>query len=480
MAKEVRVLIVGAGEAGRMSVREMLAHPEYGYVPVGFVDDDASKHGQDISGLKVLGARDRIKYLIKEQDVDVILIAMPSESGDTIRSVVRVCEQARVDFKIVPGIREIIAGDVKIDQIRSFQPEDLLGRETVTIDDSHVRGYLKGKRVMVTGAGGSIGAELCRQVASYGPESIALVGRGENSIFEIELDLKTAGVPVAFTPVIADVRDRDRVAELMQRFKPHAVFHAAAHKHVYLMEMFPDEAVLNNVMATINVVEEAIESGVDRVVMLSTDKAVWPRGVMGATKRVAELYLRLRSAESPGTALIVVRFGNVLGTRGSVVPIFLKQIARGGPVTVSDPGATRYFMTVKEATMLVIQAGVLGAGGEIFILDMGQAVRIIELARDLITLSGYTPQTEIPIVLTGLKPGEKTEERLTAPGEELLPTRFDKLMVARTEAPPAAGVREGIERLIECARRKDRAEVVRTLVELVPEYKPAEEGWWAR
>jgi FlaA1/EpsC-like NDP-sugar epimerase len=480
MAKKVNVLIVGAGEAGRMSVREMLAHPEYGYVPVGFVDDDVSKHGLEIGDLKVLGSRDRIKDLVTERDVDVILIAMPSASGDTIRSVVRVCEQARVDFKVVPGIREIIAGDVKIDQIRTFQPEDLLGRETVSIDDSHVRGYLKGKRVMVTGAGGSIGAELCRQAASYGPESIALVGRGENSIFEIELDLKTAGVQGAFTPVIADVRDRSRVAELMSRFKPHAVFHAAAHKHVYLMEMFPDEAVLNNVMATMNVVEEAIEGGVERVVMLSTDKAVWPRGVMGATKRVAELYLRMRSAESPGTALISVRFGNVLGTRGSVVPIFLKQIARGGPVTVSDPNATRYFMTVKEATMLVIQAGVLGAGGETFILDMGQAVRIIELARDLITLSGYTPQAEVPIVITGLKPGEKTEERLTAPGEELARTRFEKLMVARTETPPGAGIRDGIERLIEHARRKDRAEVIRTLVELVPEYKPAEEGWWAR
>ena len=478
MARKVRVLIVGAGEAGRMSMAEMLAHPEYGYVPLGFVDDDPSKQDLAIGGLKVLGRRDRIKDLAGQLDVDVILIAMPSESGRTIRSVVRLCEQAKVDIKIVPGIREIIAGDVKIEQIRSFQPEDLLGRETVTIDDSHVRGYLKGKRIMVTGAGGSIGAELCRQVASYGPEIIALVGRGENSIFEIELDLKTSGAPAVFTPIIADIRDRGSVAELMSRFRPHAVFHAAAHKHVYLMEMFPDEAVLNNVMATVNVAEEAIDKGVERVVMLSTDKAVWPRGVMGATKRVAELFLRMRAAESPGTKLISVRFGNVLGTRGSVVPIFQKQIARGGPVTVSDPEATRYFMTVKEATMLVIQAGVLGSGGETFILDMGEPVRILELARDLITLSGFKPEVEIPIKFIGLKPGEKTEERLTAPGEELESTRFDKLMIAKPSSDPGPALAGGIERLIESARLKDRAAVVKGLVELVPEYKPAGGSWW--
>lgn len=471
-------MIVGAGEAGRMSLEEMKAHPEFGYVPVGFVDDDPSKLGRSIGGVEVLGPREKIKDLVREHEVDVILIAMPSESGHTIRSVIRVCEEADVDFKVVPGIREIIEGDVRIEQIRSFQPEDLLGRETVDIDDGHVRGYLGGKRIMVTGAGGSIGAELCRQVASYDPESIALVGRGENSVFEIELDLKTSAYPVQVTPVIADVRDRRRVWELMSRFKPHAVFHAAAHKHVYLMELFPDEAVLNNIMATMNVAEEAVEAGVDRVVMLSTDKAVWPRGVMGATKRVAELYLRMRSAECSETKLISVRFGNVLGTRGSVVPIFLKQIARGGPITVSNPEATRYFMTVKEATTLVIQAGVLGSGGETFILDMGEAVRIMELARDLITLSGLRPDVDIPITITGLKPGEKTEERLTAPGEKLVPTRFKKLMMARPDGPPGAGLREGIERLIESAHRKDRAAVVKGLVELVPEYTPAGEGWW--
>lgn len=478
MAKRVRILIVGAGEAGRMSLNEMLAHPEYGFVPVGFVDDDPSKQGKDINGYDVLGTSARLGALVAEYEVDEILIAMPSESGRTIRSVVKLCEQAKVDFKIVPGIREIIAGDVKIDQIRDIRPEDLLGRETVSIDDGHVRGYLKGKRVMITGAGGSIGAELCRQVASYGPERLALVGRGENSIFEIELDLKTAGFPVLPEPVIADVRDALRVDELMRGFRPHVVFHAAAHKHVYLMELFPDEAVLNNVMATRNVVEGAIKHGVERVVMLSTDKAVWPRGVMGATKRAAEIYLRVKAGGSPRTKLISVRFGNVLGTRGSVVPIFLKQIARGGPVTVSDPDATRYFMTVREATMLVIQAGVLGSGGETFILDMGEAVRILELARDMITLSGYLPETEIPISFTGLKPGEKTEERLTAPGEELVATRFDKLLMASHEAGADPGLEREIEALIEIAGRKDRGGVVKALKRLVPEYTPAEGGYW--
>ncbi len=478
MAKKVRVLIVGAGEAGRMSLDEMLAHPEYGYVPVGFVDDDPSKHGTSVHGYEVLGPKDRIGDLVRERDADVILIAMPSESGQTIRSVIRLCERAKVDFKVVPGIREIIAGDVKIDQIRTLRPEDLLGRETVSIDDTHVRGYLKDKRVLVTGAGGSIGAELCRQVSSYRPECVALVGRGENSLFDIELDLKISGAPTSAVPVIADVRDRTRVTELMDRFNPHVIFHAAAHKHVYLMEMFPDEAVLNNVLATRNVVDEAVDAGVERVVMLSTDKAVWPRGVMGATKRVAELLLRSKAAEAGGTKLISVRFGNVLGTRGSVVPIFQRQIERGGPVTVTDPEAARFFMTVKEATMLVIQAGVLGSGGETFILDMGESVKILELARDLITLSGYRPDVEIPIELTGLKPGEKMDERLTAPGEKLVPTKFNKLMTAVTEAGPGPSLGEGIERLIDSARRRDREAVVRTLVELVPEYKPAERGWW--
>jgi FlaA1/EpsC-like NDP-sugar epimerase len=461
-----------------MSLNEMLAHPEYGFVPVGFVDDDPSKHGSDISGYEVFGPIGDLVSLVAEHEVDEILIAMPSESGSTIRSVVRLCEQARVDFKIVPGIREIIAGDVRIEQIRAIRPEDLLGRETVTIDDGHVRGYLEGKKVLVTGAGGSIGAELCRQVASYGPEKIALVGRGENSIFEVELDLKTSGTPVPVEPVIADVRDSLRVSELMSGYEPHVVFHAAAHKHVYLMELFPDEAVLNNVLATMNVVEAAIEHGVERVVMLSTDKAARPRGVMGATKRAAELYLRLRASTSPGTKLISVRFGNVLGTRGSVVPIFQKQIATGGPVTVSDPDATRFFMTVKEATMLVIQAGVLGDGGETFILEMGEAVRILDLARDLITLSGYLPETEIPIKFTGLKPGEKTEEMLTAPGEELVTTRFDKLLKASYDSDPDPELAGELKSLVDIALKKDRAGVLKALVRLVPEFTPAGGGHW--
>jgi len=479
MAKKTRVLIVGAGEAGRMSLEEMLAHPEYGYEPVGFVDDDPSKQSDVIRGYRVLGAGERIRELVEENQVDEILIAMPSESGRTIRSVVRVCEQAKVDFKIVPGLREIIAGDVKIEQIRTIQPEDLLGRETVRIDDGHVRGYLQGKRVMVTGAGGSIGAELCRQAASYEPESIALVGRGENSIFEIELDLRTSGTEVPISPVIADIRDRERTAELFDSIKPHIVFHAAAHKHVYLMEIFPDEAVLNNVLATMNVVEEAIDKGVDRAVMLSTDKAVCPRGVMGASKRVAELYMRSRAAGSLGTKLISVRFGNVLGTRGSVVPIFKKQIERGGPVTVSDAQATRFFMTVKEATMLVIQAGVLGSGGETFILDMGEAVRILELARQLITLSGFLPEEEIPIRFTGLKSGEKLGEKLDAPGEKLVGTQFEKLLVAQPKSPPDPAMIGSIGELIALARLRDRKGVVGKLKELVPEYEPPEGSRWA-
>jgi FlaA1/EpsC-like NDP-sugar epimerase len=479
MAKKTRVLIVGAGEAGRMSLAEMLAHPEYGYEPVGFADDDPSKQSDVIKGCHVLGTRDRIAELVKDHRVDEILIAMPSESGRTIRSVVRVCEQAKVDFKIVPGIREIIAGDVNIEQIRTVLPEDLLGRETVEIDDRHVRGYLEGKRVMVTGAGGSIGAELCRQAASYSPESISLVGRGENSIFEIELDLRTSGTAVPISPIIADVRDRERVAELFATIRPHIVFHAAAHKHVYLMEIFPDEAVLNNVLATINVVEEAIDKGVDRVVMLSTDKAVRPSGVMGASKRVAELYMRSKAQGSPGAKLISVRFGNVLGTRGSVVPIFMKQIERGGPVTVSDADATRFFMTVKEATMLVIQAGVLGSGGETFILDMGEAVRILELAREMITLSGYLPEDEIPIQFTGLKPGEKLDEKLDAPGEKLVGTQFEKLLVAQPKGQPDGSMLSQIDELIELARKRDRGSVVKKLRDLVPEYEPPEGSRWA-
>lgn len=459
-----------------MAVREMLAAPEAGFVPVAFVDDDPQKTGSTILGLPVLGDRFQIPRVLRETGADEILIALPSLQGSVIRDVIAVCRSERVSFRIVPGILEIIRGDVRLEQIRPLKPEDLLGRETVEPDAGTLGAVYEGRRVLVTGAGGSIGRELARQVLALGPSELILLGRGENSLFETDLALREgmrSGSGLAkrkpWELALVDLRDRNALARLFDRYRPEVVLHAAAHKHVGFLEAYPEEAILNNVITTRDVVDAAEVVGTQRLVMLSTDKAVYPESVLGASKRVAERLLEDRSARTRAVRLMAVRFGNVLASRGSVVPIFRQQIESGGPVTVSHEDATRFFMTLREAVTLVLEAGALGEGGEVFILDMGEQIRILDLARDLIILSGLRPDIDIGIEFTGLRPGEKLQEELVHTFEELYPTRNPKIRAAHRKEPDPQPVEPRLGRLELLARRADREAIRAELSALLPE-----------
>ncbi len=474
--KRVRTLVVGAGSAGTMAATEMARRPEHGYIVAGFLDDDPAKLGQTIAGAPVLGTIADLSVVAAEHDIQEVVIAIPSASGRTIREVVRLCEETGRSFKIVPGVWEIILGDVEINQIRELKLEDLLGRETVTLDVKKMTAYIQGRVVLITGAGGSIGSELARLVAGFKPARILLMGRGENSVYEIDRELATDHPDVNRVPVIGSVADEVALEKVFAEYHPQVVFHAAAHKHVHLMEFYPDEAIKNNVTGTRRLIEAAARYGVDRLVMLSTDKAVRPRGVMGASKRLAELTMLRKTAEGCRTKLIAVRFGNVLGSRGSVVPMFQQQVRLGGPVTVTHPDVTRYFMTIHEAAMLVLEAGFAGAGGEIFVLDMGDPIRISELAEHVIRLSGLEPGTDIAIEYCGLRPGEKLHEQLWSSAETLSRTEYDKILVLKSGgSPPPAQIASTSDLLEELAARGDREGVVRTLRGLFEDMS-AEEG----
>ncbi|MGQ9766043.1 MAG: polysaccharide biosynthesis protein [Anaerolineae bacterium] len=450
------VLIAGAGEAGVLVLRELLANPQAGLIPVGFVDDDPQKYGALIQRVRVLGGREKIPELVRERHIEQVIIAMPSAPGTAIREIVQICEAAGVRTRIVPGIYELLSGKVSLKQIRDIQIEDLLRRKPIHTDTAEVAGLLRGKRVLVTGAGGSIGSELCRQILRFEPAELVLLGHGENSIFEIYHELlrtsarsaeepgpkkpqsASANCKSQITPVIADIRFPERLQAVFRRHRPEIVFHAAAHKHVPLMETNIEDAVTNNVLGTQTLVETSIASGVQHFVLISTDKAVNPTSVMGATKRVAEMIVQDAAART-GRAYVAVRFGNVLGSRGSVVPFFQKQIAAGGPVTVTHPEMRRYFMTIPEAVQLVLQAATLGKGGEVFVLDMGEAVRIVDLAEDLIRLSGHEPGRDIEICFTGIRPGEKLYEELFDPSERHEQTRHEKIFVSVNGREPGWG-----------------------------------------
>ena len=474
--KRVRTLVVGAGSAGSMAATEMARRPEHGYVVAGFLDDDPAKLGQTIAGAPVLGTIADLSVVAAELDIQEVVIAIPSASGRTIREVVRLCEETGRSFKIVPGVWEIILGDVEINQIRELKLEDLLGRETVTLDVEKMTAYIQGRVVLITGAGGSIGSELARLVAGFRPSTILLMGRGENSVYEIDRELAMDHPDVNRVPVIGSVADEVALESVFAEYRPDVVFHAAAHKHVHLMEFYPDEAIKNNVTGTRRLIEAAARYGVDRLVMLSTDKAVRPRGVMGASKRLAELTMLRKTAEGCRTKLIAVRFGNVLGSRGSVVPMFQQQVRLGGPVTVTHPDVTRYFMTIHEAAMLVLEAGFAGGGGEIFVLDMGDPIRISELAEHVIRLSGLEPGTDIAIEYCGLRPGEKLHEQLWSSAETLSRTEYDKILVLKSGgSPPLAQIASTSDLLEELAARGDREGVVRTLRGLFEDMS-AEEG----
>ena len=454
-----------------MAAAQMTAHAETGYRAVAFIDDDPALAGTTVDGIPVVGGRERIPRALEEYAADEILIALPSVHGAVIRDIVRTCRSLRARFRIVPGIWEIIRGDVRIEQIRRVEPEDLLGRESVEPDAGLLGTAYRGKRILVTGAGGSIGREWALQVLRREPARLVLMGRGENSLFETDVELRGRSAPdgAAVELALVDLRDRKAVERCFRKVRPEVVLHAAAHKHVTFMENYPEEAIVNNVVGTADLVAAAEEAGADRFVMLSTDKAVNPRSVMGASKRLAELILAERAAAGSATRLMAVRFGNVLGSRGSVVPLFLRQIRAGGPVTVSDPEVERYFMTVKEAAMLVLQAGALGRGGEVFILDMGDQIRILDLARELITLSGLRPEEDVPIAITGLRPGEKMREELVHGFEELVPTEAAKVRVARSARPPIENFTAGLETLERAARAADRPAIRRLIEEILPE-----------
>ncbi len=443
-------LIYGAGDAGAMLAREYAKHPEIGAHVIGFVDDDPQKRGMQIGGKPVLGMRTDLPALIQKHGITHLVIAMPSVKGSVIREIVQTGLSLGLHVKTLPGIYELANGSVSVNQIRDVQIEDLLFRDEVKVDMAAIAGYLTDEVVLVTGAGGSIGSELCRQVARFQPRKLLLLGHGENSIYEIDLELRAKFPEVTLQPIIADVQDEERIRRVFERYRPGVVFHAAAHKHVPLMEQNPEEAVKNNVFGTLNVARAADTYKAKRFVLISSDKAVNPTSVMGATKRAAE-YVIQSLAQSSKTVFVAVRFGNVLGSRGSIIPLFKRQIAAGGPVTITDERMLRYFMTIPEASRLVIQAASMGKGGEIFVLDMGKPVRIIDLARDLIRLSGFEPGVDIPIVTTGIRPGEKLFEELLTAEEGTQATMHERIYVARpaVRSPvDAAKMLSGFEQMI--------------------------------
>lgn len=466
----IRVLILGAGDVGEMALREIHRMNVEQYEVIGLLDDDPTKHGATILGYKVLGDPERIKDLCEKYQIDEVLIALPSVSPKEIRRIVERCQGTNVRFRTVPPLKDLISGRVRVSNMREVDINDLLGREPAKLDTAAIRAYIQGKVVVITGAGGSIGSEMCRQIAPFDPARLVLIEQAENPLFHIERELRKAFPELNIATYICDITDRERVERLFAQEHPAAVFHAAAHKHVPLMELNPTEAVKNNVFGTKNCADAAARVGCQKFVMISTDKAVNPTSVMGCTKRIAEMYIQGLSA-STGTQFVTVRFGNVLGSNGSVVPIFKEQIAHGGPVTVTHPEMRRYFMTIPEASQLVLQAAAIGRGGEIFLLDMGEPVKIVDLARDLITLSGYTPGEDIEIAFTGMRPGEKLFEELSLKGEDMAPTSHEKIAVWQRASVDRSTLIKGLEDLVRWTQADDPDVVRQALKRLVPEYQ---------
>jgi FlaA1/EpsC-like NDP-sugar epimerase len=465
-----RILILGAGESGTMIAKEMERHPEMGMVPVAFLDDARVKQNQRIQGLPVLGPVSDMTKAVREHAIDEVLIAMPSEAGDVIRVVVEQARKAKVRYKTVPGLYDLISGKVGISQIREVQVEDLLRRNPIKLHTAKIQQYLKGKRVLVTGAGGSIGSEIIRQVVRFSPDKVILVGRGENSIFEAMREFNEKFPDILFEVKICDVRDITTLEDVFKQTRPEVVFHAAAHKHVYLMEQNPAQAILNNVGGTKNLATLSLEYDVKYFVNISTDKAVNPTSIMGASKRIAEnVILQAASKAKEDQVFVSVRFGNVLGSRGSVVPIFKSQIAKGGPITITDPDMIRYFMTIPEASQLVLQAAALNMNGAVFVLDMGEPVKIVDMARDLIRLSGLEPDKDIKIVFTGKKEGEKLYEELLTSEEGTEMTQYEKVMIARKNNI-SDSFEEKLDRLFDATNTGDKELIKAGIHEIVPTY----------
>ena len=465
-----RVLVIGAGNAGELALREIHRMPVEQYDVVGLLDDDPTKHGATMLGCRVLGGTDQIREMCERHGVDEVLLAMPTAPPRTVRKLVESLSGTNIRFRTLPAMADLIAGKVKVSQIRDVDINDLLGRAPAELDTAAISEYSQNKIVMITGAGGSIGSEMCRQVGKFHPARLVLVEQAENALFHIERELRALFPELEIKSYICDIYDKDRIEHVFSLERPSVVFHAAAHKHVPLMELNPSEAIKNNVFGTKHCADAAAKSGCQKFVMISTDKAVNPTSVMGCSKRVAEMYIQ--SISHPGgTQFVTVRFGNVLGSNGSVVPIFKDQIARGGPVTVTHPEMRRYFMTIPEAAQLVMQAAAIGKGGEIFLLDMGEPVKIVDLARDLITLSGFTPGEDIEIVFSGTRPGEKLFEELSLKGEDMAPTSHEKIAIWKHLAKDRRFIEAAVEELGGLTNCMDGGQIRAALKRIVPQYQ---------
>jgi len=492
-----KVLIVGAGDAGEVISREIIKRCDLGAL-IGFVDDDKEKIGKSIHGRKVFGSVKDMNDILEKEQINTVIIAIPTASGKEIRRIIDNIKNKKVKIKILPGLYELVDGKVSVSRIREVRIEDLLGRVPVDLNLEKISEYLKDKRVMVTGGGGSIGGELARQICQFRPKSLILLDYSENGLFRINLelegkllgmeeeDIESVREDMKVVPVVADIRDRDKMNKIFKKYKPEVVFHSAAHKHVPMMEYHPDEAVMNNIIGTKNVGEMAERYGAERFVMISTDKAINPTSVMGASKRVAEMVVKdmgSRKAEAEErtgegknkTKFVAVRFGNVLESNGSVVPMFKQQIAEGGPVTVTDREVKRYFMTLLEASQLVIQAGTLGRGGEVFVLDMGKPVKVLDMAKQMIRFSGIELGEDIEIKIIGLRPGEKLFEELLTEEERsgvLGDSGHEKIFIAKVEEVDGEKLEKNIKELEALAREMDTEGIVRKLQEMVPSYQP--------
>jgi FlaA1/EpsC-like NDP-sugar epimerase len=466
----LRILIVGAGAAGTMVAREMRRNPQLGMEPAGFLDDDRGKIGKRIAGLRVLGGIRLLPDVVRSNRIHNVVIAMPTARGPAVRAILELCNEVGVKSQTVPGVFELLDGQVSVNRLRNVDIADLLRRSPVD-GGRHTAEFVAGRVVLITGAGGSIGSELARQIAIASPSRLVLLGHGENSIFEAEARLRAAFPRVNLSTVIADIRDDRRLAKVFDRIRPAVVFHAAAHKHVPLMEENPEEAVTNNIIGTRNVVNQALRTGTERLVFISTDKAVSPASIMGASKRIAEAIVR-QAAQKSGRAFVAVRFGNVLGSRGSVISTFKTQIEQGGPVTVTHRDMTRFFMTIPEAVHLVLQASGKGRGGELFVLDMGEPVKIVQLAQDLIRLSGLS-EDDVPIVFTGIRPGEKLHEALFDSDMQTRPTSHPEVLeVVGPDTCVGADLDGLVRQLEEAAIRGDRAAIDALLWQTIPGFLP--------
>jgi len=465
-----RVLIIGAGEAGTMIGREIVGYPEGIFNLVGFLDDDTKKWGTEIRGRPVFGEIKKLPRVVEEEDIDEVLITIPSASGNLIRKITDLCDLVQVKYRILPGIFAIIYGDAYVRQIREVEVEDLLKRDPINLDLRSISSSIRGKKILITGAGGSIGSELCRQVANFGPELLILLGHGENSIYNVQLELNLTYHHIPFIPVIGDIRDLDKMRSLFKEIRPQIIFHTAAHKHIDLMEQNPEEAVKNNIIGTKNLAELAGEYNAERFVLISTDKAVNPVCVMGATKKIAELIVYTTNNKYPETNFITVRFGNVLGSRGSVVGMFKQQLESDEPLTITHPDMERYFMTIFESVQLVIQATAIGDGGDILILEMGEQVKILDLAHDLIRLGGRSEE-DVPIKFIGIRKGERLREELFSEDEELIPTPIKEIKMARPPSFDHEKTTKQIDEIIASANTMKIDAMIDQIKELIPTYK---------